>query len=99
MPASKLDVPADTDQVAKSRAEPGSPTVSHKCRPTDQEVRMFTAHISTKPGGSLEIAVFDAEDCYLAELLELLRLETERRVRELEAMSDARLFDIPERDR
>ncbi len=60
---------------------------------------MFTAHISTKPGGSLEIALFDADDRHLAEVVELVTLEAERRVRELEAMLDSRLFDTPDRDR
>lgn len=53
---------------------------------------MFTAHISTKPGGALEVAVIDAEDSYLAELIELMKLETDRRVRELQAMSDEALY-------
>lgn len=82
------------------RADGIGPTTAYTWRPPvvplegrrSKEVRVITGHISTKAGGGVEILAVDTEDCYLAELIELLKLETDRRVRELAAMSDEALF-------
>lgn len=56
------------------------------------EVQVFTAHISTEVGGATLISILDADDSHLAEVVQLIKLQDERKVRELAAMADDLLF-------
>jgi 23S rRNA U2552 (ribose-2'-O)-methylase RlmE/FtsJ len=54
---------------------------------------MFSAYISTRAGAETEIVVTDADPQYIADVVELLKADAERKRVAIDALAQHHLFD------